>query len=82
MKPKNNLQQFNQVIIILRDNKLIIARELLTLHFDLSKYVGIKLKHEICSTIKQNTPSAQHTIKAKLGNCCEKINLEMIFMNT
>ena len=82
MKPKKNLQQFHQVIIILRDNKLIIARELLTLHFDLSKYVGIKLKHEICSTIKQNTPSAQHTIKAKLGNCCQKINLEMIFMNT
>ena len=66
------MQQFNQVIIILRDNKLVITTEPKIFHFDLPKDVGINLKQEIYIIIKYNKLLANHTIK----------NMETILMNT
>ena len=38
----------------MEDNKLVMATESKTLHFDLPKDADINLKHEICYIIKHN----------------------------
>ena len=45
------------------DNKLVIATESNTFHFDLPKDAVINLKHEIYSIIKHNELLAEHKIK-------------------
>ena len=46
-------QQFNQVIIIMEGNRLVITTEPNFFYFDLPKDTDINLKHEIYSIIKQ-----------------------------
>ena len=43
---QKSLQQLNEVVIIMGDNKLAITAELKTFHFDLPKDAGINLKHD------------------------------------
>ena len=45
------------------DNKLVVATEPKSVHFDLPKAVDINLKHEINSIIKHNKTLAEHAIK-------------------
>ena len=54
VKSPENLEQFNQVILIMRGNQLVMTTELRTFHFDLRTDVDINLKHEIYFTIKHN----------------------------
>ena len=63
---KKSWQQFNQVIAIMGDNKLVITTESKRFHFDLSKDAGINLKHEIYSIINHNEHLAEHTIKNEI----------------
>ena len=61
---QKTLQQFNQVIIIIGDNKHLTTKEPKTFDFDLPKDAGINLKHEIYSITKHNDRLAEHTIDA------------------
>ena len=56
------MQQFNQVITIMGDNKLVITTGPKTF-FDISKDTGNHLEHEIDSVIKHNELLVKHTIK-------------------
>ena len=47
----NVLQQFNQIILIMGENKIVITTEPKTFHIDLPKDAGITWKHEIFSII-------------------------------
>ena len=58
------MQPFNQVIIMMGDNKLVITTGPKTFNFDLPKDIGIKLNHENYYIIKHNELLAEHTIKA------------------
>ena len=48
---QKNLQQFNQIIIIMGENKIVITTEPKTFHIDLPKDAGITWKHELFSII-------------------------------
>ena len=76
---KKNLRQFNQVIIMMMDNKLKITTEQKTIHFDLSKDVDSNLKYQIDFIMKCNELLAKHT---RLVNYCPDISIETILMNT
>ena len=75
-------KQFNQVVVIMRDNKLILTTEPKTICLDLPEYAGINLKHKIDSIIKRNKLLAEHTIKTRLVNYYPNIRMETTFMNT
>ena len=64
-----NLLHFNQIIVIKRDNKLVITTELKTFNFDLPKDTGTNLKHEIYSTIEPD----EYTVKNKIRKYCPNI---------
>ena len=74
-------KQFNQIVVIMRDNKLILTTEPKTICLDLPEYAGINLKHEIDSIIKRNKLLADHTIKTILINYYPNIRMETTFMN-
>ena len=50
----------------MRNNKLVKIKELKTYRFDVTKYVGINLKHQTYSIIKYNGVLAKHTIKSEI----------------
>ena len=58
------------------DNKLVIATELKTFHFDLPKDAGINFKHEIYPIIKHNEFLAKYTVKNEIGQFLSKYKHE------
>ena len=54
-------QQFNQVILLMEVNELIITAEPKTFHFDLPSNLGINLKHETDIIIKHNELLPEHS---------------------
>ena len=54
------------------DNKLVITTKPKTIHFDLPKDIGINLKHEMYSVIKQNALLAEHIIKYEIRQLLSK----------
>ena len=68
---QKSLQQFNQVVIILGDNKLVIT-ESKTFHLDLRNDAGIGLKRKIYSIIKHNQRLVEHTIKSEVRQLLSK----------
>ena len=78
---QKSLQQFNQVIIILGDNKLVITTKLKTFHFDLPKDAGMNLKHKIYSIIKHNELLVEHIIKFEVRKLLPNMSMKTIFTN-
>ena len=62
-KRQKNLLHFNQVIIKMRDNKLVITTEPKSFSFNLPKNVSTNFKYGIDSIIKQNEYLAYHPLK-------------------
>ena len=56
------------------DNKLAITTKPKNFHFDLLKYTGISLKHEICYIKKNNDLLAEHTIKNEIIQLFSRYN--------
>ena len=80
---KISLQQFNQVIIIMKES-LVVITEPKTFYFDFDwpKNIDENLKHEIEFIIKSNESLPENKIKARLNNYCPNIIMETIFVNT
>ena len=70
------MQHFDQVSLIVGDNKLEITTERKNFYFDLPQDAAINLKHEAYSVIKL----IDFTIR--LDNYCSNISMETILMNT
>ena len=70
------MQQFNEVVIIMRviikDNKLAIITEPKTICFRLPKDIDNSLKHETDVFIKHNAFLAKNTIRNKVGQLLSK----------
>ena len=67
MKSVKNLQQFNQFIIIIEENMIMIRDpKTFCFNFDWPKYVDMNLKHKIEFIIKSNESLAENKIKNKI----------------
>ena len=75
-------QQFNQVILQMEDNELIITAEPETFHFDLPNSLGVNLKHETDIIIKYNELLPKRTIKNEVRQLRPNRSMETIFINT
>ena len=66
-----SLQQFNQVIIIIEENTIVIRDpKTFCCNFDWPKYADENLKHEIEFVIKSNEYLADNKIKNEVEQYC------------
>ena len=67
IKSQKSLQQFNQVIAIMKEN-MIVTRDPKTFcfSFDWLRYVDVNLKHEIEFIISNNEYLAENTLKTEI----------------
>ena len=83
IKSLKSLQKFNQVIVIMEENMIVIRDpKTFSFDFDWPKSVDENLKHETELIIKNNESLTENEIKTRLNNYCPIITMETIFMNT
>ena len=77
------MQQFNQVIIIMEENMIVIRDpKTFCFNFYLPKKVDENLKREIEFIIKRNESLAENKIKNQTEQLLSNISMETIFINT
>ena len=77
------MQQFNQVIIIMEENMIVIRDpKTFCFNFYLPKEVDENLKREIEFIIKRNESLAENKIKNQIEQLLSNISMETIFINT